>query len=236
MSRRSHDRTGQRTTVLLIGDDAPLTEALRLIRDEPDALECVGLAATMGDGLALAARRRPDVALVDVDLGEPDGIEGVSQLKRLHPGTGAIVLTDRADVEVMGRAAAAGASGLFSKQGPLDEIIDIIHAVPTLPERGMFVGIHVLFALVEGGEGQGGPAPRPTARRSPPWTVSPREREVLDLMGEGLDTKAIARRLGISVNTCRGYVKSLFAKLGAHNKVEAVVKAMAEGLLPGPPS
>ena len=65
--------------------------------------------------------------------------------------------------------------------------------------------------------------------------LTPREHEVLVLMGQGLDPKAIAKRLGISLNTCRGHVQIILGKLEAHSQLEAVVRAVREGLIPGIP-
>ena len=73
---------------------------------------------------------------------------------------------------------------------------------------------------------------RPIEGGSARADITPREQEVLTLLGEGLDAAAIAKRLGITINTCRGHVKNLLTKFGAHSQLEAVVEAVHQGLLP----
>jgi DNA-binding NarL/FixJ family response regulator len=119
----------------------------------------------------------------------------------------------------VGRATAAGASGFLSKNGPLGDVLNAVH---TAHGGGMTVSTDILARLLRSTT----PVVGPRA-----GGLTAREHEVLVLMGSGLDPRAIARRLGISVHTCRGYVKAVLGKLGAHSQLEAVAVATRRGLL-----
>lgn len=220
------------TTVLLVGDDTDFMESLVRSFAHHDDLECIGLAETVAEGLAMAAGGEPDVVLISAD--RPDAaIEGTTGLKRLCPRVPVIILTSDSDMDVVACAAAAGASGFFPKQGAVDEIVG---ATRTVAQGGILMGSDMLAALI--GRARD-PGEETRHRAKPPpglGRLAPRERQVLDLLGEGLDTKTIARRLGISVHTCRGYSRSLFAKLGVHSQLQAVATAARHGLLGGPSS
>jgi DNA-binding CsgD family transcriptional regulator len=92
----------------------------------------------------------------------------------------------------------------------------------------MTVSSHLLTGLLRSADGEDDP---PGANAAQAGGLTPREQEVLRLMGAGLDTRSVARRLGISVHTCRGHTRSVLAKLDAHSQLEAVAVAARRGLL-----
>jgi DNA-binding NarL/FixJ family response regulator len=192
---------------------------------QPD-LRYVGHANTGAEALRLVEELRPDVVLMDVELPDADGIVTTELLRAGHPETRVVVLTASTEPALVGRAAAAGASGFLTKNGALG---DILHAVHTAHGGGMTVSSHLLTGLLKS------TAPGTDPAGGPSGGLTAREHEVLRLMGTGLDARAIARRLGISVHTCRGYVKSVLAKLEAHSQLEAVAVATRRGLLTSGP-
>src|SRR5262249_22594297 len=108
---------------------------------------------------------------------------------------------------------------------------DVLAAIRTPPEGRIMVGGSTLAALL--GELRRGAPPR--AGEEVNWAgLTEREREVLGLMGEGLDPRTIAEQLVVSLHTARGHVKNVMVKLQAHSQLEAVVVAIRTGLLPGP--
>jgi DNA-binding NarL/FixJ family response regulator len=119
------------------------------------------------------------------------------------------------------RAAQAGASAFIPKDGSLSEMIDVLTRV----QAGQMLVAPSTFA----GARDGAPPVRESAGGHPQLTR--REQEVLDCLGNGMQVKAIARVLGITLETCRGYVKSLHAKLGVRSQLEAVIKAQELQLL-----
>ena len=209
--------------VVVVDDHRAFSEALGLAVDLQLDLRFVGVASTAEEGLGLIARERPDVAIIDVVLPETDGIEVTRRARELSPATRVVVLTARADLAVMARAAAAGAAGFVSKTRPVAEILAAIRAAG---EGEISLDRSTLTALLARVDADGNGQDRAGGR------LTPRELEVLGLLGEGLTVQEIASLLSLSVHTCRGAVKSILAKLEVHSQLEAVVKASRQGLLP----
>jgi DNA-binding NarL/FixJ family response regulator len=205
------------TRVLVVDDHVVFAELLGLAVSGEDGFEFVGRADGVSAGIRMAESLMPDIVVMDVRLGDGDGIAATAQLTRQFPGLRVIILTAFVDAELMRRAADAGACALLPKDGALSEML---HALRTARGGGFVVHPRLLKTLVSG-DGR--------AQQLPPLTH--RERDVLQMLAAGLEANVIARELGISLNTCRGYVKSLLTKLGAHSQLEAVVVAMRNGLI-----
>jgi DNA-binding NarL/FixJ family response regulator len=216
---------GQR--VLIVDDHLAFAEAMVFAIDAQTDLECVGTATTVDEGLHLVEEHAPDVALVDVFLPGVDGIEGTRRMKALRPEMRVLILTGHTELDVLAQAARAGAAGFLPKESSLGEVLE---AVRVTVEGKIAVESSTLAALIE----RLRDTERATARntRHTSSRLTQRQLEVLSLMREGLDPQTIASRLGISVHTCRGHVKSVLLKLGAHSQLGAVVIAAREGLLP----
>lgn len=212
--------------VLVVDDHRAFSEALGMALDTQDDLECVGVASTVGEALELVRERSPDVVLMDLHLPDFDGIEGTTRVKALSPEARVLVLTAHTDLQALSRAASAGASGFLPKETPVAEIL---RAVRTASEGGMLVEPSTLAAVLERVRESGRKSQERDALLG---RLTPREQEVLAFMGEGLDPRAIAKQLGISLHTCRGHVKGILAKLGARSQLQAVVTAARNGLLP----
>jgi DNA-binding NarL/FixJ family response regulator len=214
--------------VLIVDDHLAFAEAVAIAVDAQPDLECVGATPSVEDALRLTEDQHhpPDVVLMDVYLPGVDGIEGTRRIKARNPATRVLILTGYTELDILSKAATAGASGFLPKESSLQEIMDAIR-VPM--DDKIVVESATLSALIErlrDTERESAKHARDSAR------LTRRELEVLGHMREGLDPQAIALRLGISVHTCRGHVKSLLLKLGAHSQLEAVVIAAREGLLP----
>lgn len=206
-------------TVLVVDGHQTFAELLGVaLRGQPD-LRYVGHARNGEQALRLAAELRPDVILLDPELPDADGIAIAEMLRHRQPDTRVVILTASSEAALVGRATAAGAAGFLSKNGALG---DVLHAVHTAHGGGMTVSTDILARLLRSTTPVVGPRG---------GGLTAREHEVLELMGSGLDPRAIARRLGISVHTCRGYVKAVLAKLDAHSQVEAVAVATRRGLI-----
>lgn len=211
------------TRVLIVDDHRAFSDALGIAIDLQPDLRLDGVTSSVEEALEAVRTSSPDVVLMDLRLPGVDGIEGVRRIKDLDPRIRVIVLTGFADAEAMAGAALAGASGFFPKERPVGEILQ---AIRTASEGGMVVEPSTLAAvLARVHEPSRSPAAPPALH------LTERQREVLALLAEGMDPRAIARTLGISLNTSRGHVKSVMTKLGAHSQLEAVVEAMRIGLL-----
>jgi DNA-binding NarL/FixJ family response regulator len=210
------------TTVVVVDDHATVAELLcRALSSEPD-LTCLGSAHSFADGEALVTALRPDVAVLDARLGDGDGVELAAKLTSQLPDLRVVIFTGYADADLAAAAAEAGVGWLLSKQGSLDRLLASVRAAP----RENLVVDPTLFLEIS----------RPVAGATAPPRLTRREHEVLQLLAEGLDTRGIARKLNISVNTCRGYIKSLLARLGAHSQLQAVAIATGHGLVRPRPS
>lgn len=213
-------------------DEAPIfSEALGTVIALEDDLDYVGSATTAEQAVALVTRQSPDVAVIDVDLPSPgngdfDGLGITKKIKEARPETRVLVLTAQMDLDTMAKAASEGACGFLPKTSHLE---DICQAIRTAKDGGMYVERELVPPLLDRLRSSNR---RPIGGGSARAAITPREQEVLTLLGEGLDVTAIARRLEITLNTCRGHVKNLLAKLGSHSQLEAVVEAVHQGLLP----
>jgi DNA-binding NarL/FixJ family response regulator len=223
--------------ILVVDDHRTFAELLTLALDSQPDLTCVGHAQTSEEAFRLVREVSPDLVIMDLQLGQEDGVAATRQLVHEHPGLAVVVLTAHADTRHLARAAAAGACAFVSKTGALEEILATIRAArpgQLLLDPELLAALAVPANRVDGdelgaAEGVGAPA-----RSGRVIDVTPREQQVLELLGQGLDARVIARTLGISLHTSRGHVKSLLAKLHAHSQLEAVVNATRAGLLPDP--
>jgi DNA-binding NarL/FixJ family response regulator len=184
-------------------------------------MDVLGTAHSAAQAVAMARDLQPDVVVMDLQMPRQDGLSATRQLREVAPLAVVAVISENRDTEGVVRATQAGASAFIPKASSLSEMLDMIARARTG---------HMLIAP---STFSGGSAPGD--RQAPPGAVLPqltrREHEVLDCLGQGMQVKGIARVLGISLQTCRGYVKSLNAKLGARSQLEAVVKAQRLGLL-----
>lgn len=206
-------------TVLVVDGHQTFVDVLgEALRGQPD-LRYVGHARTGQEALRLVAELRPNVVLMDPELSDSDGIAIAELMRHRWPDTRVVVLTASNEAALVGRATAAGAAGFLAKNGPLGDVLNAVH---TAHGGGMTVSTDILARLLRSTAPVVGPRP---------GGLTAREHEVLELMAAGLDPRAIARRLGISVHTCRGHVKALLAKLGVHSQLEAVAAARQRGLI-----
>jgi DNA-binding NarL/FixJ family response regulator len=187
------------------------------LKHEP-GLACVGTATSVSKGRVLVDQLRPDVVVMDVEIGAEDGIDATAELIERYPDLRVVVLTARTDTALIQRAADAGACCLLPKNGSL---IEILQGLRTARQGELAVAPAMLKKLMSG--------QREPERLS--VSLSDREREVLRCLSEGLDARRTAAKLGISLSTCRGHIRRVLAKLGAHSQLEAVALVKRHGLL-----
>ena len=215
----------QSLRVLVVDDHRAVAESIAMAIDLQPDMRCVGIAATIAETRAVFLTSHPDVLLTDVRLPDGDGVDASRSLLELDPDLRVVVLTAFTDVELVARVASIGGCGLLPKESSISSVLS---ALRRAGEGAISVDGGVLSVLLEDAQGA-----RPAAS-APAVTLTEREAEVLGCLSQGLDPQTIARRLGISVHTCRGHVKSILGKLEAHSQLEAVVKAMRQGLVPDP--
>jgi DNA-binding NarL/FixJ family response regulator len=234
--RDSASRTSPRR-ILVVDDHRTFAELLTLALESQQDLTCVGHAQNCEEAFRLVREVAPDLVIMDLQLGQEDGVAATRQLVHEYPGLAVVVLTAHADTRHLARAAAAGACAFVSKTGALEEILATVRAArpgQLLLDPELLAALAVPANRTDGAAEASSEEPVGPSRDAPVIDVTPRERQVLELLGQGLDARVIARTLGISLHTSRGHVKSLLAKLHAHSQLEAVVNATRAGLLPDP--
>ena len=205
--------------VMVVDDHQTFADLLSLaLSSEPD-LQCIGTAGSAAEAVAMAAELRPDVVVMDIEMPRQDGLAATRRLREVVPDLVIVVVTAHRDPQWVLRATQAGASAFVPKNGSLPEMLDVLRRARN---GGMLVAASAFGSAVS--------APEASISR-PPVELTQRERDVLHCLNRGMAPKAIARVLGISLHTCRGYVKSLLSKLGVSSQLEAVVTAQRLGLI-----
>lgn len=205
---------------VLVADDHPMyregvVSALRR-RAEIDS---VAEAGSGREALQAIARAAPDVALLDIQMADLDGVQVARIIERESRSTRTLFLSAYYDQEVVYKALATGAAGYLSKDARGNEIVDAVVAVA----RGETVlGRDIQAAVAQ--------RIRHTAVRTGP-TLSAREREVLELVSTGLSSPEVARRLNLSTTTVKTHLQRVYEKLGVGDRAAAVAEAMRQHLL-----
>ena len=204
--------------LLIVDDHSVVREGLRAFLRLQDGIEVVGEAASAGEAVSVAATSSPDVVLLDLVMPEGDGIGAIRRLLEVAPGVRVLVLTSFADDAQIFAAIAAGAAGYLLKDVDPQALADGI--------RDVHAGRPALHASVAARLMRRSGSPRPTSDH-----LTPRERDVLSLVVEGLANKQIAQRLGIGEKTIKTHVSRVLAKLGVTDRTQAAVLAIREGLV-----
>jgi DNA-binding NarL/FixJ family response regulator len=205
--------------ILVVDDHSTFAELLTGAIDREPDLVSVGHATTGTAGVAMFDRLRPEVVLMDLQLPDIDGFAATAQIVAISPDARVIMLTAHVTTTVVARAAASGVCGFLSKDGHLK---DMLRTVRTAQPGSLAVDPALLTRLIGQPQTTGRTLARP---------LSQREFTVLTRMADGKDVATIARELSISAHTCRGHVKAVLSKLGAHSQLEAVVTAVRIGLI-----
>ncbi|MFF5924237.1 response regulator [Streptomyces flavochromogenes] len=207
------------TRVFLVDDHEVVRRGLRdLIDDEPD-MEVVGEAASAEQALTRGPALRPDVAVLDVRLPDGDGISVCRELRSRMPDVACLMLTSFDDEDALLDAIMAGAAGYVLKQ---IKGSDLVAAVRTVATGQSMLDPATTARLMHSLRDPEGAKPPEDERLA---VLSDRERSVLELIGEGLTNRQIAKRLYLSEKTVKNHISRLLAKLGVERRVQAAVIA-----------
>jgi DNA-binding NarL/FixJ family response regulator len=209
--------------VAVVEDDRPTREGLRLLIDGTPGFRCVGTFYNAEEALRapLTVERQADVVLLDVHLPGMNGTDAVPKLRARWPDTLILMLTVYAEDDTVFASLCRGASGYLLKKTPPARLLEAIReasdgGAPMSPEIARkVIGMFRDFQ------------PRETIDA----TLTPTEVRLLQVLSEGYSYQAAGERLNVSINTIRGYIRTIYEKLHVHSKSEAVSKALKAGLI-----
>lgn len=207
--------------VALVEDDRPFRESIRMLVGGTPGFECVGAWPTLEAALVARAGPAPDVVLLDIRLPGIQGDEGVERIRERFPSALVLMLTANASDEKIFASLCRGACGYLLKGTPPAALLEAIREAadggsPMSPAIARKVVALVRRTGVDVPLGQ---------------HLTDRETEVLALLAQGRSYQAAADEMGISINTLRNYIRSVYEKLQVHSRSEAVGKAIRSGLI-----
>ncbi|NGO39960.1 response regulator transcription factor [Limisphaera ngatamarikiensis] len=201
--------------VAIVEDNEKLRETLGRVLERTEGFACVGRFATAEEALQAVPGLKPDVVLMDINLPGINGVECVRRLKDQCPDTQFIMLTVYEDTDNIFNALAAGATGYLLKRSTKAELLQAIRDVM---KGGSPMTTHIARKVVQSFQ-------KPPARPpEPDFELSPREREVLDLLAQGFLYKEIAEKLGVTYETVHTHIRRIYEKLQVRTRTEAVAK------------
>jgi two-component system, NarL family, nitrate/nitrite response regulator NarL len=217
-------KTQREIRVLIIDDHELVSAGLRMLIESEPEMKVVGKATNSADALALAAKEKPSLILLDLDLGPESGIDLLPELRKAAASARVLIVTALKDSDMHRRAARLGAAGLVLKEQAADVLLKAIRKV-SLGEiwldRSMMSS---LLNEMTSSEKKVNPEEAKIA------TLTNREREVIALIAEGLKNKQIGERLFISETTVTHHLSAIFSKLGVSDRLELVIYGFANGL------
>jgi DNA-binding NarL/FixJ family response regulator len=203
------------TRVLIADDDDLMRAGLVELLSGDSSIEIVGEAATGREAVERARRLRPDVVLMDVRMPDLDGIEATRELTRAVPDSSVLILTTFEQDDYIFGALRAGASGFLVKRTRPEELIAAVH---TIAAGDSLLSPSITRRVID------------LAAQARLEQLTPREREVLDLIARGLSNREIAKALVVEESTIRSHVKGILTKLELRNRVQVAIFAYETGV------
>ena len=194
-------------TVMVLDDHEVVRRGICDIIDRADGFAVVAEAANVAQGVRRAVAVRPQVILSDLRLPDGTGLDVITQVRQSLPETRVVVLTSYDDDEARAAARAAGADVFLAKTAGSAEVLQAVRDAASGREHGQHIAVHEDDAIAR---------------------LTPMERRVLDLVGEGLANKEIADQLGIAEKTVKNHVTSVLAKMGLQRRTQVVAWATAK--------
>jgi DNA-binding NarL/FixJ family response regulator len=213
------------TSILIVDDQALVRVGLRKVLENEPEMTVVGEAGDGDDAVTAAGKLKPDVVLMDIRMPVLDGIEATRRIVRAQPGTRVLILTTFGLDTYVYDALRAGASGFMLKDAPPEEIAAAVRIVAS---GEALLAPTVTRAVIEEFVRQ---RPAVQAAPAPVAELTPREREVLDLLARGLSNPEICKQLVISEATAKTHVARILQKLDLRDRVQTVIYAYESGLV-----
>jgi DNA-binding NarL/FixJ family response regulator/two-component sensor histidine kinase len=227
LEQEQEEAKEEKVRVLLVEDHATVRDAIASSFEGEAGFEVVGQAASLAQARTMLEEtgQRVDVAMVDLGLPDGYGADLIGELREKNPQAQVLVLSATADRSEIARVAEAGAAGILNKTVHLDEVVETV--------RRLRAGetIMPLEEVVELLRYAGRERRQEYEARQVIEKLTPREREVLQALAEGLDSEGVALKLNISLRTERNHMSSVLAKLGVHSQLQALVFAVRHGVV-----
>jgi DNA-binding NarL/FixJ family response regulator len=214
------------TRILIADDHEVVRKGLRSLLESEPGLEVVGEASNGREAVERAATTKPDVVVLDIGMPELNGLEATRRIVKAMPRTEVLILTVHETEEVIREVLRAGARGYVLKSDAGRLLLTAVEAVAA--HKPFFTSR--VSELVLAGFLSGDPT-RPSDETAPDTPLTPREREVLQLLAEGKTNKEVAAALGIGLKTVETHRMNLMAKLALHSVVDLVRYAIRNGIV-----
>ena len=217
--------SGHRIRILLVDDHAVIRQALRMLLESQPELEVVADVENGRDAVQAVERYNPDVVLMDVVMPGLNGLEATRQIRRASPGTRVVMLSGFVDEDQLLEALRAGASGYIIKKSDVSELvlaIQTVHRGNSYFSSALSEGFDLAEVLYQA---------KRADQRSGVDALTPREREVLQLIAEGYTNQGIAQELFISVKTVEAHKSHIMAKLHARNRTDLIRYALRKNIV-----
>ena len=208
--------------VLLADDHKIVRDGLRVLIERCHDMQVIAEAEDGRKALQLARKYKPDVVIMDISMPDLNGTNATRQIKDRSPGIQVLALSAHADRRFVTGILAAGAAGYILKDSAFEELCRAIH---TVAGKQVYLSPAVAGGVVEASLG-----PTPANGASEAAVLTPRQREVLQLLAEGLNTKRIAARLHLSVKTIETHRAQIMKKLDCQGVADLTKYAIREGL------
>jgi DNA-binding NarL/FixJ family response regulator len=201
-------------TCLIVDDHEVVREGLRLSLSRTAHIRVVGEAADGRSAIDLVGRRRPNVVLMDVRMPVLDGLEATKELTAKDPSVAVLIFTAYSERSLLARGLESGAKGYILKEAPHDTLV---RAIERVAAGDTFIDPALMPSFLSG--------------RERDEMLTPREREILQLLADGMSNADAAKRLFISQETVKSHVRHILAKLEADTRTHAVAIALRESII-----
>lgn len=210
---------------MIVDDHSVIRSGLRMLIEQDQTMTVVAMAGTPSEALLLAAREQPDIIVLDLMLGDEDGLEFLPQLCKTSPNSRVLVLTGVQAANSHRMAIRRGAMGIVLKQQAADLLLKAIRKVYA---GEVWIDRSMMSSVLSDVRNERQDDADPEAGKIA--SLTPREREVIALVSEGLKNKLIGERLFISETTVTHHLSSIFSKLDVSDRLELIIYAFRHGL------
>jgi DNA-binding NarL/FixJ family response regulator len=215
--------TARKISVMIVDDHAVIRAGLRMLIEHDQTMSVVAMAGTRSEALRLAASDHPDIIILDLVLGDDDGLDFLPELCKTSPNSRVLVLTGVQNPDSHRRAIRRGAMGIVLKEHAAELLLK---AIKKVSEGQVWIDRSMMGEMIQEFSKSSSADPE----EAKIGALTDREREVIMLVGEGLKNKLIAERLFISETTVTHHLSSVFSKLEVSDRLELIIYAFRHGL------